>query len=77
MASPAQSAPPFNFADSVQRFPCRCPDELRLVAFDWEGCRQFELISSRADADDAEVALLRLCRETHPAPRPAPPLRLS
>lgn len=66
---------PATFADSVQRFPTINPTELRLVAFDWEGTRRFELTSHRDDADDAHSMLLRLVRETHPAPPPH--LRLS
>ncbi len=63
------NSPPFNFADSVQRFPTLSHSEVRMVAFDYKAERQFELTCHRDDADDAEVALLRLVRETHPATR--------
>ncbi len=59
---------PFNFADSVQRYPCLNPEEVRLVAFDWENVRRFEANCHRRDADAAHVALLRLTREQYPAP---------
>ncbi len=60
---------PISFADSVQHFPTLCVEQVRLVSFDWENVRRFELTCDRIDENDAHVSLLRLTRETHPDPR--------
>ncbi len=69
MVAPTHSAQAaLGFVDTVQRFGTISPSVLRLVAFDWEGTRRFELECERIKADDVHAWLLRLTRELYPAP---------
>lgn len=71
LPTPIRSVPGV-YADCVQHFAGFTHDTVKLVAFDWEGERRFELTCSRRDADDAHLALLALTRLRYPSRTPQP-----